>query len=877
MAGIDLGGCLCDMCPLSGTKRGSWVGAQGPSRVSNRFPSLMLVGEAPGRDETFSGIPFFGQSGQELDNYLTRVGVSRDNWWVTNLVKCRPPANRDPKPEEVVCCKGCLEREIELHQPLVIAAVGRYAVRYFLGQDADMEMVHGIPYLLDSGRVVVPCYHPAYGLRNTTEMTNIYRDFEAVAKVVRGEITPRRPGDDEGNRYRYYHLESVGDLEDLIACHSPLVAVDTESILPHGFNRDSTPWCLTFADSTDGWSGYLIRADNKECLKRFGEWVQQPHVTTILHNALWDLGVLAQMGVHPRTYHDTMVMAYLLQDYPKGLKPLGYRLLGVNMTAYEKMIAGAQVALSLQYLSEVKKRTWPNPEPRLVWEKGIPKIKQPQNIGKKVVRMFKDLEKNPDLDLVERWNNIEDKIEVERVMGAMPVASLADIPFENALEYAGRDAVVTLGVYPELVGQIHERGLWEVFERDVGIIPMVMDMMWNGMRIDPDYLKELSRYFEERMEETQGEIETMFREHTLENVSINPKSPDQTSEILWKMGIFDKRKQSTASEELDKVRHKHPIVNKITYYRQLAKLKGTYTDTLPTQMDHRNRVHTRLSTTRVVTGRLSSSEPNLHNQPKRGEEGKKIRQGFIAEPGYVLFSCDYSQIEMRVLAHVSQDPTMLRLLLDPTKDIHSETASWVFNVPIDKVDKDKHRYPAKRVGFGIVYGLTGMGLQKQLLAEGTIYTEKECDRMVSSWLEMYSVVNTYLDEMKAFAKRNRYVVDFFGRRRLVPEVLSVHPRIRDAGLRQAINAPIQGGAQGIIKEAMSQLTPIYREWVNRGWMLGPLMQIHDDLIFEIKEEYIDDIAPVIVCLMENAVPLTVPTPVDPQVGPCWGKLQKYRR
>ncbi len=877
MPGIDLGGCKCDSCPLLSTKRGNYVGAEGVSTLSPRFPKLMLVGEAPGQEEARSGIPFFGQSGQELDNYLRRVGIPRGNWWITNLVKCRPPKNRDPERVEIECCSPCLEREIGLHQPGVIATVGKYAARYFLGQDVDMEMVHGIPFLLDSGRVVVPCYHPAFGLYSTTNMTQIHKDFQAVAQVVRGEIRPRVVGEDRGSRYTYTLLDNPKDIRVLMAFSRRELAIDTESLLPNGFTvGGSTPWCLTFTTGEDRESGWMIRADNEECLQEFRPWVQSEKITTILHNALWDLPVLAQMGVYPKRYHDTMVAAYLLQDYPKGLKALGYRLLGVNMTAYERVIMDAQQSLSLQYLYEVSQRAWPDPAPRLEWVKGIPKEKHPQNIGKKIKRIFTDLIKNPDLDLVKRWGDIEDKLEVEGVLGHMPVASLADIPFDHALEYACRDAVVTMGIYPALMEQIRDRGLTETYNRDIGIIPMIIDIMRNGMKIDPEYLQGLSQYFERRMEDVQMEVETMFYAHTHEEKHINPGSTEQSAEALWKMGIFKTKKQSTAAEELDKVKHKHPIVGKITEYRQFSKLKGTYSDTLPGRIGVDGRLHCRIATTRTTTGRLATSDPNLQNIPTGTEEGQKIRGGFVAEEGYTYLCNDYSQIELRVMCHEARDKVMTQAFLSGA-DLHSSTASNMFRIPLAEAHKEHPlRRAAKGINFGIPYGITEIGLHAQMLAQGVDCTEAECKEWIYLWLNTYSGVRDYLKGVKEFAKCNGYVADLFGRRRLVPEVMSIHPRIREAGLRQAMNAPIQSGAQGVIKEAMVLLTPMVQEWVRSGWMLGPVMQIHDDLMFEVKEEFVGEVAPVIKAVMEGAVLLSIPTPVDQKVGKVWAKTEKLK-
>lgn len=859
----------CKKCPLYSPGFFEYVPGAGPTDTP-----LMLVGEAPGVNEVNMGKPFVGDGGQELNKYLSLAGLPRNNWYTTNLVKCRPPKNRDPEKIEMDYCSKYLEEEIDAYSPKLIITLGRFATRYFLGEDADMELVHGIPFLINhrgSDRIIVPCYHPASGLYNTTHMTFIYQDIKSAVITYKDELSSwysnlvrrhgpsRRLDEDSSKDFQYKRLLSIDDLEGALK-NKNIIAIDTES------KSDNSPWCLTFC--MDYGHGYQIRATEEDLLKRINAFVQLPSTITILHNSLYDLRVLSSMNIHPSNIEDTMIMAYLLQDEPQGLKPLGYRHLGVKMRAYSEIVAGPQTGKSLQYLLQITNRNWPDPEQELIWDKGKPRIKKPQNISKKVKRMLNDYSKNPSLDIVKRWTDIEGKKEVILSLGDMPRSDLSDIPEEDSLSYSCKDAIVTLGIFSILSKRIKEAGLETVYRRDLGVIPMVDDMQKYGIKIDPDYFRHLSGYFQNKLQEIQLEIESLYTLDTREVKVINPESPKQVQEALYKLGVFRYRNQSTSSESLDKYRTKHPIINKITEHRKFKKLKGTYSDTLPEQIDSNNRVHTTFRVTRIVTGRLSSSKPNLTNQPKRGEEGKKIRGGFIASPGCILLRQDYSQIEMRLAAHCSGDSTMLRMFKEG-RDIHSETASWIFKIPIGKLDDDKHRYPAKSIGFGILYGITGIGLQKQLLAQGISYSREECQSMINSWLEMYSDIADYAEEVKAIARRFGYVSDIFGRRRLVPETMSTIPRIREAGLRQAVNAPIQMGAQGIIKQAMCDLTPIYKKFQSEDYICRPLIQIHDELIFEVSEEIIKSVAILCKSFMENAVELKIPTPIDQKIGYNW--------
>jgi len=826
-------------------------------------PGLLLIGEAPGSEEVNRGRPFSGMSGRDLDHYLYLAGVPRARWSVTNVVKCRPPKNRDPYPDEILSCRRYLQDDIEKCSPRVIGTLGRFAARVILGDNIDMESVHGIPFRLPSGCIVVPCYHPAMGIHAPSSITDIYNDFKSLCDTVKKTTTPRGLDDDASRGFTYEHIQSPGRLLEILDGRSE-IAIDTESRGLRG-----SPWCLTFCVQYG--HGYLIRETNTDCLQIIDNFVQDQETTTVLHNAFYDLGVLQALGVEPRNIEDTMVMAYLLQDEPQGLKPLSYRKLSVKMKPYADTVREAQIEKSLEYLLTVAGNTWPDPEPILEFRESGPHVKQPQNIRKKAIRILNDYGRDSSIDIVKRWNSIDDRKEVEDILGPMPTAHLGDIDFNDALGYACKDAIVTLGVYPILKERITLSRLLNAYRRDINIIPMVQNMTNFGIKINPRHFRELTEYFQDRMDEKQSEIENLYTQSTGESKSINIVSPKQVAEMLFKMKIFRFKNQSTSADSLDRIRSRHPVINLITEYRGLRKLQGTYTNTIAEKADSDNRVHSNFKTTRVVTGRLSSSNPNLHNQPKHGAEAVKIREGFIPEPGCVFLANDYKQIEMRLAAHMAQDKTMLRMLIEG-KDLHSETASWIFNTPVDQVDKELHRQPAKSIGFGIIYCISGVGLQKQLCARGLNYTEQDCTNMISKWLEMYRGIADLVEESKSMARRWGYVTDIFGRRRLIPEVMSTNHRVVAAGLRQAVNARAQSGAQGIIKEAMVQLTPVYREYLSRGYIFRPLIQIHDDLLFEVQRDILLEVAPIIKQVMENAVKLSVPLPVDQETGENWGRM-----
>ncbi len=860
----------CHLCPLrDGAKQVVWG-------HGNESAELMFVAEAPGKNENAQGRPMVGQSGEELDKYCRDVGIDRYSCFVDNVIRCKPPNDRDPKPSEIEACRVHLLRALETVQPKVIVALGAVATHWFLG-GVNLEQVHGIPYKYESSLwlegpvVVVPMYHPAYALRETAMMAIIQDDFKQLAKIMRGEVAIG--GVKDAYPTPYYSLTPP-----TVAWVGPppsgLVAVDTESA---GLNGE--PWCMSF--STTPGVAYVIKANNKRALAAFAHLVDDPRVTTILHNALYDLPVLAKLGIIPFKVVDTMVGAYNLQRLPQGLKALAYRLCGMEMGSYEEAVAPATRKKALAYLEEVQSHPWPMPEPILTWDKGKPHVKQPQPIEKKAARILKDADEKG-ADPWERWHTIdldEGRGMVEDTIGPMVPGYLADIPEERAVHYAARDADATLRIWPILSAMLKDAGLSDVFATDGATIPMVSDMMVKGMRVDKPQLATFSKELETGMEGLAREISSHIH-----GEYINPDSPKQVSELLFgelKLKPGKKTKggayYSTDDDIIKGLKDAHPVVAPILRYRELSKVKGTYTDPLQAWADSESRVHTTIKMTRTETGRYSSADPNLQNIPIRTELGRLVRRAFLASPGCVLMSQDYSQVEFRVEAHVSQDSNLMRVFTEG-RDLHLATAMNIFGLPEHEIDDMKHRRPAKTAGFGTLFDISAPALLVQLESMGcTGWDEVRCRQLIDDWFKLYPGVKEHMRAVYREARRYGNVRDMFNRMRLVPEVKSTHSRIIRAGERQAGNMPAQGGAQGIIKKAMADLTPLYRTLQEEGDICDPLIQIHDDLVWDVGEGILDTVVPLFTATMESAVRLTVPVKVETKVGGNWAELHKYVR
>ncbi len=829
-----------------------------PTRPAS--PILFLCGEAPGADEERAGAFFVGKAGQELTNYLDRVGIPRDRVYITNVLKCRPPDNRDPRKEEVELCVRHLRRELEEQRPRFIAAAGRFATRVLLGMDVDMEQVHGLPFrtgIWGFDTTVVPLYHPAAGLHNTFEMSLIMGDFMSLKDVMMGKRKPRE--DASPGTYIWWDEPCAPP-----GIEPGLIAVDTEE------EEGKNTWTLQICQSKG--IAYVIPSTRAIYVK---DILEHPDTEIIMQNALYDLPQLWKIGIYPRKYVDTMVMAYLLQTEPQGLKALSYRHLGMKMREYREVVYPATQAKALEYMLRVVEKGWPDPDPVVEMVKGVPKVRQPQNVARRVKAVLSSYEKDPDgTDLYDRWQKIREEAGrcVEEEMGPLLPGYLKDLPTQEAVDYAGCDADATWQLYPILYDRIRAMGLEGTLDRDMRMLPMVAQMQENGFGIDREKFKTIREEFERRKDELLSSIEAMVG-------PINPCSPVQVADLLYRLRLKKSpslKKGDTDLAALESIVHRHPVIKMIIDWRRYDKLIDSFIDVLLRKADSDDRIRTKLRVTRVITGRLSSSDPNLMAQPVRTEEGRRIRECFNSRDGYTLVSADYSQIEMRVVAHISSDPAMIDVFR-MGKDIHTATACAMFGVTPDKIDEMKHRYPAKRVGFGILNLISAGKLMRELTlggAEG--WTEQKCQQLIWDWFSVYSGVRSWIEEQKAHARRFGYVRDMWGRIRLVPEVMSVHKNIVEAGIRQACNAPIQMGAQGIIKEAMAQLVPFVENWNASERNVLPLLQIHDDLIFEVRDGMVEEVVPVIKSVMEGCVSLSVPIKADVKVGKIWGKMEKWK-
>ena len=441
---------------------------------------------------------------------------------------------------------------------------------------------------------------------------------------------------------------------------------------------------------------------------------------------------------------------------------------------------------------------------------------------------------------------------------------MSQVPIKEAADYSGADADMTFRLAVLFGRELAKQGLVKLFnEVEMPLLPVLLMMERYGVAVDCSILGEMSR----RLGEQIDVLEKKIYEEAKHEFNIN--SPLQLGKVLFdEMQLPSprrgKNKYSTEASIIEELRLVHPIAGYILEYRQLAKIKSTYIDTLPALVNPKTgRIHTSFNQTRTTTGRLSSSDPNMQNIPVRGELGGQVRQAFIAPPGASLLAGDYSQIDLRALAHLSQDAQLLEAFRHDA-DIHAATACLLFSVESSQVTADMRRF-AKTINFGVIYGMSDYGLE-----QATEFSREEAGKFIRAYFEKYPGVRQYLDDTKAKARRDGYVETLLGRRRYIPDINSANRQVREAAERMAINMPVQGTSADIIKVAMINL---YREMAKLGLRSKMLLQVHDELVFEVPDDEMPVMLKLVPDVMCCAVKLDVPIKVDTKVGKNWGDMK----
>jgi uracil-DNA glycosylase family 4 len=906
---------------------GKRVRGEGPTNPGG----FMGIGEWPGKSESFSGRPFSGKTGRELDRFLDGIRLpSRGDWFLTNWIRewCGPDgdyvqADFDRDEPELVA-------EIRRVQPILILAMGRHVIRWFMG-DVDVEEVHGIPWFLplDSPRrvlfddpssvVVVPQYNVAAGFRSPEISAAIAYDFAQLEAIFNGEITTRILYDDPIPNPEYREITDTEELDEVMI-HATTIATDTEG----------WPWRPWSAQITiRPGESYVLRVKKLAGLgllgpvvERFVEWVNTctSNYRFIFHNALHDLAVFRALGVDTTRliFDDTMIMSFNLQLEPQGLKPLCARFCGMRMEHYDEVMGDASFRLAQDWLMSALENEDFAYETRCQEE--FVRLRTTPYITKsgkhREGRNLKRLPKLPKTDLhksIERclrsprprglWDDqvLDRHVEAGSKYGFMWEATLDHVPVERAIHYAGRDSDGTHRLAPQLEERLRANALWDVYQADLGTVPLIDRMQQHGIRPDLPHFAQLS-------DELGGELHSILarlRGRIGEQAGaagapggrdvafvegFNPNSGPQTSDLLFtRFGVDSLKKTpggdpSTNDKVLEALEKDsrlpgdvRRIITDVREYREVYKLKHTFVDQIP-DFVHRwpndGRIHTTFKLTRVVTGRLAASDPNLLAMPKHGKFAKRFRQGFVSGDDTFLASWDLSQIELRVLAHLSQDPILLHAFRTG-QDLHATLAQRIFGVAPKDQDKSKHRLPAKAVNFGIPMGMTNIGLCLELRKNGVDLDEDDAQRWLNETMALYAEVPRYQQGKIAEARRYGFVTDLRGRRRYIGGIRAFDQAIRAEAERFAFATPIQAGAQELMHEAEAH---VYQHILLPYWddhrRVEPIVQIHDDLLLECERDLVKELDTKMRFAMTQ-VPahwLSVPIETSGECGVNWGDM-----
>lgn len=866
---------------------------------------IMIVGDYPGFDDVGHDppTPFAGRSGRLLWHMLEKVwNLGPNSVYVTNLIKVLT----DPKDGsfEGLLAEGREELRYELAtvDPKLIVTLGRQSTRFMLGHDVNMEAVHGILYnpahdldVLEAR--VLPCFNPAAALRNPDFLTYSQVDLEAGTRAATSAILgrPMPPGRSISKKW----ANARWGTEGIKVRPYPALFIDTEGY-------PGRPWCLSLY--LGGPSAYVVRATDSVGLHVVQDLVNLAK-RVVLHNAMFDIGILRSMGITilDEKLEDSMVLAYNLKVHPQGLKNLAMRSMGLVMDEYEDIEGPFAEEKAQTYLARAAEIDWGAADLELEEKNGVLHVKQPRSIQSKILGRFRARDKaflrgdsdsaGPDADGSEpdggptefrKWwykqVSPQERSRVEARLGPMPDFTFDDVPPAVALQYAGLDAIVTCGAFGYLTsGQgrvsrtLDRDGLPGSYRIDMDAIPMFERMQANGMAVDAPHFRRLEADLTEKMNAKAWHISNTYNG----GVYFNPNSGMQVASLLFdRMGLrsdkFTKTGARLATDDkvLEALRNNHPVVPDVIEYRELATMRDKFAKQIPLRVSPDGRVRGSIKTTRVETGRPSMSNPNLLAIPVRSDWGKVIRDGFVAPEGRRLGSCDLSQIELRVMAHLSGDENMIRLF-NQGADLHRWAASQMFGIREDEVDEKKHRYAAKRVGFGVGTGIQAEGLLDQMKLAGVYnYSLKDCEIFINDWLKAFPQFHDFMKHCRYEAKRQGYVEDMWGRVRYLPGASTPFPSIRNEAERQSHSHKIQASAAGIMKRAMKNIWDLMPTFWEQGVYFEPLLQIYDDFICEYDPAYEDLVSSVVEWAMTQSVQLVVPITAEFKSGIKWGSMEK---
>lgn len=870
----------------------------------------MFVAEFPGEREAEYGEPFVGRSARDFIKVLIpSLGLKHTDVFLANLAReYRPEGESEPyTPEEWARDYAELEAEITEVNPKLIVTIGAAATRYFLGTDVDLDDTHGIPWTVENrpGRVIFPTAHiHAY---SPDQQARVNYDFTLLQDVVKQRvILARGLFEDDYPSPTYVEITQPEVLKAMLT-ESTHLWMDSEGL-------PGRPWSVQFAVMPG--TAYLLKTSNQflvEALKAaLVRW--KPRIT--FHSVLHDLSVLRscdidiiEMGLK---FDDTQVKAYLLQQEPLGLKPNATRHCGMRMMSYDEVTGDSANSLAMDYLLNIfdgEEADWAtrrqekmdliNRTPLVDKKTGKEKRKADGTICLRSTTVLPTVPKTRLHKASERclrstrprglWLDQDEDIHVEayRSLGELEEPTLDAVPFEVVLPYGCRDADATCRIDGPLDTRIDNLGLRPTYDLEMGTYPLIDRMQHVGIKPDLKRFAALSHMLEGEIANIQVQLEQRVNQR-----DFNANSGDQVEKLLFeRYGLPSPKrtkegKRSTNDKILEALEKeyglKYPAISLVRAFRETYKLKHTFADRIPdfvSRWPYDGRIHATFRTTRVITGRLAASNPNILALPKHGKFAAEFQAGFVADDGHYIGSWDQSQIELRILAHLSQDPYMLAVFREELRrpdgtpiDLHSALAERIFGIKLELQDESLHRLPAKAINFGIPMGMQAQGLTIELRKNGVMVDEDDTQKWLDETYALYAGIRPYQQGMIAEARKNGVIKCMSGRLRYIGGIKSWDEYLRAEAERFAFSTPIQEGAQYVMKTAERAIwEDIIVPYKRQGHYIEPLVQIHDDIKLEFDEPLARELnLKMSKAMTETFKGLSVPLATDGKYGRNWG-------
>lgn len=870
---------------------------------------IYILGEAPGEAEALGSAPFIGPSGIQNDWYLSLFKLHSHDFRKSNVFWEYYDKNPDPSDADIDRYRQLVIRDIWTTKPRLIIALGAFAMRFLLGSKASLEACHGIvhsPGHFDSSLAsqcpsktkIIVGHHPAYGLHQPAMKPIIYGDYEAISAAIKAiraglTLTPH-PYDSLAGKELY--LDVTG--REL----SQIIRANRSRITTLGLDTEGSPWSLQI--SFDDGIAYCLRACQPDLsigIQALQSLVLDPKVLTITHCAstpdgtMIDIPVCAKMGLDLRRAQifDTMYAAYLRRTIFKGLKSISYRYSSGLLDDYMSLVRGAAKPLQAEYYRTILKHNWPIIERHVIEENdGTWRLYKPKPLNgliKGILHSFETGKLNKDgkpIDLEEKWKDLlpQYKAYVEDKLGPFPFSSLDHIPLEKAIAYSCADADFTRRNLPGLITDLESHGLTQLNREGQYLLPMWYSAQSRGMPVKKEKVVYLINRMNRICDETGSEISTLY----FDGKPINPKSPPQTAKLIKRLGIDTSKLKhsketgelSTAKDSIEHLRWEHPAIDLVFRYREAQHYRDSFGNGYLKKFSPEDTpetikfVTTIIDPAKIETRRLSSSKGqdkkgfNLLNVPSRTTLSKLVRGCFVAPEGWKFVSVDFSQIELRVMAHLSHDPILTQIFLDG-RDPHKEWTKFLFRT--DEVTELQRKF-GKKIQFAMGYGRTPVSILQDLWQEGQFqWTLSQVEEARNAWFKRYAGVTAYRDRLIEEVRKTCIVYDEGGMPRYLPNIRSYKKYEREEAERQTFSHKIQGTAQTIIQRAMIYLRSIFESFEDNLIPIYLLLQIHDELLNLAQDEYVELAGAVVQDAFMNhcGFNLTVPIVSEVSVGQSW--------